>query len=194
MKIAILGGAFDPPHLDHQLMAEQVLDFAPIDEVWLTPCYRHTFNKKMTPVSHRVKMTKILINQKIKYCGEEIANKLSGNSIDLLEILQKKYSQHQFFFIIGSDQLPNFKKWGRWKKLITSFDFLVFPRSDFVDSLAKFGLDNPGYKFHPLTHPLLITTNISSTNIRQRVKNKLAIKNLVPPKVEEYIIENKLYI
>ncbi len=193
MRIAILGGAFDPPHLGHQLIAEQVLDFTDINEVWLAPCYRHSFNKKLTPVRHRVAMTKMLTNSKIKYCNEEVANKLSGETISLMEILRKKYPQHRFFFLIGSDNLIGLKKWGRWQKLITTTDFLVFPRLGFKGNLSRFGLNNSSYKLKTIKHPLIITVDISSTNIRKRVKQGLSIKHLVPKKVEEYIKNHHLY-
>ena len=45
MKIAILGGAFNPPHLGHQLIAQQILNHTNTDEVWLIPCFKHTFRK-----------------------------------------------------------------------------------------------------------------------------------------------------
>ena len=100
MKIGILGGAFNPPHFGHLLISQQVLDFTPCQEIWLAPCWQHTFDKNMAPVKHRVAMTKMIGNSKIKYCHEEITNKFSGNSIELMDLLAKKYPQHHFYFII----------------------------------------------------------------------------------------------
>jgi len=193
MSIAILGGAFDPPHLGHQLIANQVLDFADVKEVWLAPCYQHTFEKKLTKVEHRLSMTKTLINKKIKYSSEEIDNQLSGDTIDLMEILEKKYPQHHFFFIIGSDNLAGLRRWGQWKKLITNYHFLVFPRAYFKGNLADFKLNPPEYKLRLIKHPLLVTTDISSTNIRERVRAGLSISSLVTEKVEDYIKRYNLY-
>lgn len=193
MKIAVLGGAFNPPHFGHQIISQQVLDFAIVDEVWLCPCYKHTFSKNLALTKHRAKMAKMLTNTKIKYCNTEIANKLDGNTINLLNLLHKKYPEHKFSFIIGSDNLKYFKKWGGWKKLITSFEFWVFPRPSFMFDLKKYNLDNPNYKFKLIKHPLLITSTISSTEIRQRIKKGLSIKYLVPEKVRQYIETNNLY-
>lgn len=193
MNIGILGGAFDPPHLGHQLIAYQVLDFTNINEVWLTPCYRHTFEKKLTPVKHRVIMTKMLTNKAIKYCGEEIDNQLSGETLDLLNLLTKKYPQHRFSFIIGSDNLSTLHRWGRWQELINKYQFLIFPRAYFKGSLADFNLDKPEYKLKLVNHPLLVTTDISSTNIRERIKKGLSISGLVPKGVENYIKIHNLY-
>jgi len=193
MNIAVLGGAFNPPHLGHQLIANQILDFTHIDEIWLAPCYQHTFEKKLTKVQHRATMTKMLINKRIKYSSEEIDNKLSGDTIDLMKILEKKYPQHHFFFIIGSDNLAGLRLWGQWKRLITNYHFLVFPRSYFKGSLADFKLNRPEYKLKLIKHPLLVTTDISSTNIRERIRSRLSISSLVPKKVQEYIKRYSLY-
>jgi len=193
MKIAILGGAFNPPHLAHQLIAEQILQFTETDQVWLTPCYQHTFDKSLASVKDRVAMTKLISNEKISYCNQEIKNKLSGDTIDLMRILRKKYPQHQFSFIIGSDNLKNFKKWGSWEKLIKTTPFLVFPRPNFQADLKKFALDNPQYQFKIISYPQLKTSNISSTMIRQRIKQGLTINHLLPPKVAEYIKKHQLY-
>lgn len=193
MKIAVLGGSFNPPHLGHALIIDQVLKYAGVDEIWLAPCYRHTFLKNLAPVADRVAMTKKLTNHKIKYCGEEIENKLSGDTIELMEILKEKYPEHEFSFLIGSDNLAGLKKWGNWEKLITNFQFLIFKRPNYSMNLAEFGLDNSKYKLTFVNHPKLITSDISSTQVRERLTNKKSISNLVPKKIEEYILKNHLY-
>ncbi|MBL7159727.1 nicotinate (nicotinamide) nucleotide adenylyltransferase [Candidatus Microgenomates bacterium] len=193
MKIAILGSPFDPPHFGHQLISQQVLDFTDIDQIWLAPCYKHTFNKSLTIVKHRVAMTKMLINNKIKYCGEEIDNQLSGATIELMTLLKQKHSQHQFSFIIGSDNLKTFKKWHQWEKLLKTTRFLVFPRPGFDYDLKKYGLDNSEYQLELIRHSLLVNINISSTNIRERVEKGFSISSVVPREVEEYIEKYQLY-
>ncbi|PIS09040.1 nicotinate (nicotinamide) nucleotide adenylyltransferase [Candidatus Beckwithbacteria bacterium CG10_big_fil_rev_8_21_14_0_10_34_10] len=193
MKIAILGGSFNPPHLGHLSVAKQVLDFTDNNQVWLTPCYKHTFLKNLVSVSHRVKMTKLLTNRKIKYCHQEITNKLSGETIELMEILRKKHPHHQFSFIIGSDNLKSLKKWGNFQKLIQNYQILVFPRPRFGFSLKKYGLNIKNHQIKVLKSPLLIHSNISSTNIRKRIKKNLSISHLLPQKIKEYIEKHQLY-
>lgn len=193
MKIAVLGGSFNPPHLGHVLIIDQVLKYTDVDEIWLAPCYHHTFEKHLAPVKHRVTMTKMLTNHKIKYCGEEIDNKLSGETIKLMELLKKKYPQHQFSFLIGSDNLAGLKRWGEWEKLISSFQFLIFKRPNYSMNLAEFDLDNPKYKLTFVNHPKLITSEISSTQVRERLKNNLTIVDLVPKNIAKYILKHHLY-
>lgn len=193
MKIAILGGAFNPPHLGHELISYQLINFAQVSQVWLAPAFKHTFNKEMASVKHRANMAKMLTGHQIKYCHEEINNKLNGDTLKLMEILKKKYPQHQFYFVIGSDNLKKFKQWQSWEKLIINFPLLVFPRPEFKFDLKKYDLDNSKYKFILLKDPLLAITNISSTNIRQRIRKNLSIDHLVPEKVNQYIKTHHLY-
>ncbi len=194
MKIGILGGQFNPPHSGHLIMARQTLDFTPMEQIWLTPCFQHTFDKNMAAVVHRKAMTQMMTNHQIKYCDEEIKNQLSGETWQLMELLDQQYSQHRFSFVLGSDNLKYFKKWGQWQKLAQKYVFWVIPRPTFDLDLKKFGLDKKEYQFKIINHPLLAKTNISATIIRKRIKNKLSINYLVDQKVNLYIKRYKLYL
>lgn len=181
-----MGGVFNPPHLGHLLMAEQAMDFTGIEQVWLLPVYQHSFNKHLNSLEERLKMTGMLTDDKIKLSILEIDHKLSGQTIELIPILKKLYPQHRFVFIIGSDQLATFHKWGEYKKLLKLMPFLVIPRAGFPLQPLYSGMK-------VLDHPLLVKTNISSTIIRNRFKKGLTIDHLVPEKVREYIEKKKLY-
>ncbi len=186
MRIGLLGGVFNPPHLGHLLMAQQALDLAGFQEIWLLPAYRHTFVKQLDSLTDRLHMTKLLAGDRIRLSTLEIDQRLSGQTIELVPLLQNDYPQHQFTFIIGSDQLPTFHKWGEYQKLLQKLPFLVIPRAGFPTK--------PLYKgMRVLEHPLLIKTNISSSIIRQRVRQGLTIEYLVPGKVKEYIEKKGLY-
>lgn len=190
MNIALLGGAFNPPHLGHQLISQQVLDFVPdISEVWLLPNYGQNYYgqkpyKTVAPVAERLAMTRLLETSRIKTSTLEIDNKLDGQTVHLLPHLPK---DHKFSFIIGSDQLPTFHLWDGWQKLLASMRFLIFPRH--------------GYSVEPLyegmqvvTSDLLVESNVSSTKIRNRISDKLPLDGFVPPTVVDYIAEHGLYL
>ena len=194
MKIAVLGGAFNPPHLGHLLIAKQILELTAYQEVWLMPCFRHTFQKSLVASRHRLKMVKLIAaNSKMKTSDFEIKNKLPGNTLETMTLLTKKFPDTQLAFILGSDNLPTFKKWGHWRQLATDFRLLIFPRPGFNYNLKKYGLDHPAYLFKLIKHPLLATSNISSTLIRKRLEAGLSIDYLLPEKVREYIKKNRLY-
>jgi nicotinate-nucleotide adenylyltransferase len=183
MKIALLGGAFNPPHIGHLLIAQQVLDFGGMDEVWFLPNYGQIPPKPVAPVVDRLAMTKLLALPRTSVCTLEIENKLDGDTINLLPHLPK---EHEFSFIIGSDQLPTFHLWGRWEELLKQMPFLVFPRYGYPNE--------PLYPNMTLIHSdLLVGSNISSTKIRERVKLGLSIDSFVPSAVGAYILKKRLY-
>lgn len=183
MNIGLLGGAFNPPHLGHLLIAQQVLDFTDCDEVWFLPNFGQMPPKPVEDVSHRLAMTKLLTLDRTRVSTIEVDHQLDGDTINLLPYLPH---EHSFRFIIGSDQLPTFHLWGRWEELLQHLPFLVFPRYGFPNE--------PLYSnMNMITHELLVGTNISSTKIRDRVKRGFPIEQFVPAPVAQYITAHKLY-
>lgn len=184
MKVALLGGAFNPPHLGHLMIAQQVLDFTDTDEVWFLPNYGQSPAKPVVSVGDRLAMTKLLVLPRTQVSTIEIDNKLDGETAHLLPFLPK---EHTFSFIIGSDQLPGFTKWLDWQKLLAAMQFFVFPR--------------PGYPNEPLyegmkviTHELLLQSDISSTIIRERIARGLPIDQFTTSAISQYISLHHLYI
>lgn len=183
MNIGLLGGAFNPPHFGHLMIARQVLDFTDTDEVWFLPNFGQIPPKPVAGVSDRLAMTKLLQLPKTRVSTIEIDNSLDGDTINLIPHLPR---EHNFRFIIGSDQLPTFHLWGRWEELLTSMPFLVFPRYGFPNE--------PMYPNMTLvSNELLVGTNISSTKIRKRVERGLSVEEFVPSSIASYIASHRLY-
>lgn len=186
MNIGILGGSFNPPHIGHLLVAQQILDFTPLEKIFLLPAFNHTFDKPLAPVLDRLAMTQLLHLPHTEVSTLEIDHELNGDTINLLPYLGKKYPGDAFTFIIGSDQLTSFKKWGAWETLLTQIPFLVVPRAGYPLEPVYPGMT-------PLIHKLFITTNISSSMVRARIKEGLSIDHLVTDEVKRYIEEKGLY-
>jgi nicotinate-nucleotide adenylyltransferase len=183
MNIALLGGAFNPPHIGHLMIAQQVLDFTDTEEVWFLPNYRQSPPKPVASVEDRQAMTEMLTLPGTRVSTIEIDHRLNGETINVLAHIPK---EHAFSFIIGSDQLPMFHLWGRWKDLLATLPFWVFPRYGYPNE--------PLYEnMRVVAHALLVGSNISSTKIRDRVKVGLPIDQFVPNGVAEYIKKHKLY-
>lgn len=183
MRIALLGGAFNPPHVGHLMIAQQVLDFTQNDEVWFLPNFEQTPPKPVASAGDRLAMTRLLAPFRTQVSTLEIDNKLDGETIHILPYLPKEY---EFSFIIGSDQLPTFHLWKEWQKLLSSMPFLVFPRYGFPNEPLHAGMK-------VISDERLIGSNISSTKIRERIARGLSIDQFVPLAVAAYIQEHGLY-
>ncbi len=198
MKIAILGGSFDPPHLGHLFIAQQVLELLQMDEVWLMPVYHHPFQRNLSDVKHRLAMTKLLQTKAIKISDYEIRHNPTSYTIDTLNGLKKINADNEYFWITGSDQLEHFQKYKEWQQIITKHNLIIFPREWMLPQLDEEVKNKLMLKTIPqnvivLTEKILFLTNISSTKIRERVKANLSIQPFVSEQVEEYIVKNNLY-
>ena len=304
-KIALLGGAFDPPHQGHQTMIEQLFALFGFDEVWLIPCYSHPFDKSMTSPADRLAMTKILAKvlnsslssirdrmkikesyssgvtewapptverriyrarlernsravnvlpggvrdglprggHDVKVLDLEIKRRGKSYTIDSLRALADspgavvnsaesvditrqqtprgccdlpasasrqamqagvtppgclrrnqmpsrwtKRPNFNLSLIIGSDNALIFTKWKDYKEIFKLAPVFVFPRKGYP--MPK----KPNLPFKVLSHPKLIATDISSTEVKRRVKEGKSIDDLVPEKIKNYIQTHNLYL
>lgn len=190
MKIALLGGAFNPPHIGHILIAQQVLDYAGVDEFWFLPNFGQAYLggktafKTTVSVEDRLAMVRMITVPKTKVSTIEIDHQLDGQTIHLIPHLPP---EHQYAFVIGSDWLPSFHLWSGYQELLRFMSFIVFPRL--------------GYSSEPLYpnmtvlhHEQLVLSNISSTKVRARVKAGFTIDKFVPAGVSDYIHDHQLYM
>jgi len=186
MKVAILGGKFDPPHFGHLLIAQQVLESdLGIDEVWLLPAKNHPWKTIIASVEQRLEMVKLLTNDKIKVSDIDLYRDGNIYTIDTVKILRQKY-HYKFYWIIGSDNSTDFKKWKDWLQLKKMIRFIVIQRVGFPTGKLQ-------SNFILLYNKNLLINNYSSDIIRFRIKNNLPIDGLVPVKIKKYIRTNRLY-
>ncbi len=186
MKIGILGGSFDPPHFGHLLVARQTKEFLGIDEVWLMPYFAHSWDTTVSRVEDRFAMTKLIQESGVLASEEEINQAGKSYSIDTVRRLKKRYT-HEFYWIVGSDVLSEFHRWRDHEQLVKEVRMLVFPRNGYPlpHSLPS--------GFAAIISPDLVTSNISSTIVRNRIKKSLSVVGLIPEKVLQYIRDHQLY-
>lgn len=197
MNIAILGSSFDPPHNGHLTVAKNVLKSKKVSKVILMPVNIHPFAKKLTLKHHRLVMTELLEEKNIEVSDFEIKKRSTSYSIDTLKASQKQFPKDKFFWIIGSDYLNSFTKWKDWRSIIRAFGLIIVARdshTDITSTVKKIINDKT------LERSIIILNvkdfpplDISSSEIKKRIKERKTIKNLVPKKVESYIIQNNLY-
>lgn len=194
MNVVLFGGAFNPPHLGHLLVIQQAFELIPeLDQLWILPCYRHTFQKELAPSQDRLDMVRLLMQEipkslqkRVKLEIIEIDKKLSGETYETLQLMKEQYPNDHFFFLMGSDQLRSFTKWGSWQKLLEAMPFYVYPRNGYDEPVTL-----PNMTL--LQADTQVITNLSSSLIRKRISENLPLTHLVPEPIIDYLVTNKLY-
>lgn len=199
MKIGILGGAFDPPHNGHVLLARQIKKYSTIDKIWLVPCGLHPFHKKLSSPTDRLAMLLLVKDSSIHISDYEIRQNKTTYTIDTLNAFSQQYPEHTFHLIIGSDNIKDFPRWKNWKKLIQQYPIIIFPRTYDYAKIEKEIKDSFQLKTIPSTITLIKDKNmeiskISSTEIRNSIHKNQLIKNTMSESIYNYIVLNKLYI
>ena len=191
MKIGLLGGTFDPPHLGHLIMADEALYQCGLDEVWFLPSFEPPHAERKTsshPIAaeHRLEMVQRAIQDDRRFKLSTIEYERRGKSYtyETIEELNEKFPEHQFYFIIGADMVNDLPKWVRFDEIKKRITFIGFNRAD-VD-------------FHPPRDVKMLKAEmpdigISSSLVRRRIHDKGAWHYFVPEAVKNYIEVNGLY-
>ncbi|MFC3882997.1 nicotinate-nucleotide adenylyltransferase [Bacillus songklensis] len=185
-KIGILGGTFNPPHIGHLIMANEVQDALKLDEIWFMPTYvpPHKATDIWTQPFHRLKMIEVAIVGHPSFSIQRIEFERRGKSYtyETMKILREQYPNSDFHFIIGADMIESLSEWHRIDELLHLVTFV--------------GVNRPGYSRqspYPILQVEAPTIDLSSSLIREKIKKGQTIRYLVPDEVEKYIEENHLY-
>jgi nicotinate-nucleotide adenylyltransferase len=180
VRVALLGGSFNPPHVGHLLAAQYVHATQPVDEVWLVPSYRHPFGKELVAFEHRVRMCQLLCEETsgwLKTSEVERDVPGEGRTIHLIELLRDVRPELELFLVIGSDILKDLPSWK---------DF------DRVEQLARvLVLYRAGYPSERAIGPPL--AQISSTEVRAALEQGKGAEAWVPARALEYAAAHHLY-
>ena len=190
-KIGILGGTFDPIHLGHLVLAEQVAEKLKLDQVIFIPCLRspHKTRQKLSPAQDRLRMTQLALEDNPSFSVSDIELKRKGLSytVDTLKELKNLHPNSQIYFLTGSDVLDELGAWKHPEQIYRLAKVVIATRPGF----DKFDRRN---RFAKKSIVVPITgIDVSSSEIRRRVKMGKSIKYLVPSGVEDYIRKKKLY-
>ena len=196
MRIAILGGSFNPPHLAHIFMAESVLNMLDYDKVILIPAKNPPHKKLQGNATNedRLAMLKLVTANKPHFILDdfEIRDEQHEYSytVNTLAYLYDKYSltNERIGLIIGADLIPDFHKWHKVNSIVAMSDIIAIARGEAsnldASVIAK-------YSIKVLEVP---KSDASSTIVRSRVQSGLSIDDLVSDSVRDYILEHKLYL
>ena len=190
-NIGLFFGSFNPIHSGHLAVAEFFAQNTSSDEVWLVVSPKSPFKEKNTLMEnhHRLAMVQLAIEDKsnLKACAEEFDLPSPNYTINTLNHLKKKYPEHQFTLLMGQDNMAYFDRWKEHDQILDQFHLFVYPRSQ-SDKIPSRLLKHP--KINYFNASLL---EVSATEIRNAIKNKKSLTNLIPPKIEDYLQKFNLY-
>lgn len=196
-RIGIFGGSFNPVHIGHLIIAEYFTEDLNLDICFFIPNHISPFkvnDSELILGSHRLEMLNLSIQDNPKFFTDDFEIKKSGISFTFETILyfKRKYRDDSLFLLIGSDQIPNFNQWKNWE-IILNNSALVVARRNILDAKSTDTNVASEYleKIIYLNNPVI---EISSTEIRNRIKSRKSIKYLVPTNVQSYIESNRLYL
>lgn len=184
-RIGIIGGTFDPPHVGHLLIAEEVRVALNLDEIWFIPTNEPPHKEKaMTAGEDRLKMVQKAIESNPNFKVNDIEMKRTGKSytFDTMNMLLSQHSDTEFYFIIGADMVEYLPYWSRIDELMNMLTFVGVKRQGFK-------LDSP-YPIIEINIPMI---DISSSMIKERLIANHSVTYLIPESVEAFINEEHLY-
>ena len=189
MKIGLFFGSFNPIHNGHLIIGNQILNNTDCKQVWFVVSPHNPLKKKDSLLNQydRLHMINLAIenNHGFKASDVEFKLPLPSYTVNILQYLTEKYPQHEFAIIMGSDNLNTLHKWKNYETLLKYYPIYVYKRDNTTEEY------NTYKSVHILDFPYL---NISSTYIRNLIKQNKSIRYLVPDIVEEYILNNRYYI
>ncbi len=207
-RILLFGGTFDPIHNGHLIMAQEAVERLDFDEVVFIPSATPPHKENVLSVYHRLKMTKLATKGIDYFKVSDIEEKREGPSYtyDTVMHFREKYPKSKIYWLIGTDTLPELKKWYKIEELVNECIFVIAERNPykyykgenkdlfgFIAEETKTFLDNSFIShFIPLVNSVI---EISSTDIRRRIKAKIEYATwfYMNEDVEKYIYDNQLY-
>ena len=188
-KIGIYSGSFNPIHHGHVMLANYLVEFSDLDELWFVVTPQNPLKKKedLLDDDERLKMVQLALGDDPRIHVSDIEMHLPTPSytINTLTSLSEQNPDVEFVFICGMDSLQNMKNWREYQKILDNYELLVFPRE---------GYDGGELVNYPsvtvLKTPIL---EISSTFIRQCVKEGRDVRHFMPEKAFLYMKENRFY-
>ncbi len=191
MRIGVLGGTFDPPHAGHLLLGADAIDALSLDRLIFIPAGAQPFKVNTPPVASardRAEMVRLAVADDACYVVDEaeIDRKGLSYTVDTLEHLTERYKGAQLFLLMGQDTLASFEQWKNPKRIRELATLALMKRGGLEGSSTED------------TDKGIITVSarrvdVSSTEIRERLRSNKSIKGFVPESVERFIEARGLY-
>lgn len=174
-RIGLFGGTFDPPHIGHLVVADQVRDSVGLDEVWFVVAndpWQKSATRPVTAAARRLEMVEAALagSNSLRACDVELEEAGPSYSFDTLAALQDRMPDVSWSLIVGHDAACGLPTWHRADELKASADFIVVNRPGATDQLPN------GWRLELVTVPAL---EVSSTDLRHRLGSGASAKYLM---------------
>ncbi len=189
MHIGLFFGSFNPIHIGHMAIANYMVEFTGMDQLWFVVSPQNPLKEKKTLLAEGSRL--FMVNEAIQYYTKFKSSNIEfglpqpSYTVNTLAHLKEKYPKHKFSLIIGQDNLATFHKWKNYEEILKHHKIFVYPRPDCTKT-----------KFDK--HPSVVFTeaplmNISSTFIRDAIKKKKDIRFFLPEKAWDYVNSMSFY-
>ena len=178
VRIGLLGGSFDPPHVAHLFLATYAISVADLDELLVMPCPDHPLGKRLSPWEHRFEMARLAFSELKRARVSDLEVRLGPptRTIRTIRALQAERPGARIVLVVGADILAEADKWYRWEEIEASVELFVVGRQGVGSGGAEVSLPA-----------------ISSTQVRERIRRGQDVRTLVPARVLEYLGRHGLY-
>lgn len=191
MKVGLYFGTFNPIHVGHLIIANHIVENSDLDQLWMVVTPHNPLKKKSGLLAdyHRLQMVHLATQDYDKIIPSDIEFKLPqpNYTVNTLAHLQEKFPQHEFSLIMGEDNLKSLKKWKNYELILNDYHLYVYPRIS-TDEVPEEFLIHPN--IHKVDAPII---ELSSTFIRNGIKDQKNIKPMLDANVWEYINHNLFY-
>lgn len=197
-RIGIMGGTFNPIHIGHLILAEKAYETMNLDKVWIVPTANppHKQGLEILSKEHRLEMVKMAIsdNPHFKLSLMEMEGETPRYSYETMEWLNSHYQDCEFYYLLGADSLFDIEKWREFERFMKATHILVAVRNEQISEDLEAWVTYLKKKYNArisfINSPNI---GISSSLIRELVKEKKSIRYYVPDSVYQYIKREHLY-
>jgi len=194
VRLGIFGGSFDPPHVGHLLAAVDAFEALQLDKLIFVPAATQPLKSDVvaTPAHLRLAMVKLLVGADERFAVDAVEIDRAGLSytVDTLETFAQRFPKAERFFLVGEDAMAAFGAWKRPQQILTLARVAILRRPRGGDGAAlERSSDQPNGTIALATR----LVDVSSTEIRERVRAGKSIKGFVPESVAAFIETERLY-
>ncbi len=190
-SIGLFFGSFNPIHLGHTQLAEYIFEYSGVDEIWYIVSPRNPLKEQSELIDEHLRFRLIEMATEgkdyLKVSDIEFNMPKPSYTINTLQALSEKYPEDNFILLIGSDNMQIFDQWKDYQTILNEYSILVYPRKDFdYEPFEEIYPDMQILEEAPFFE-------ISSTDIRELIKNNQDASQWLHPDVYQFIKENSLY-